>query len=197
VFAPNDGFVIQKSIVEGSAVRAGQQLYRLARMDRLWVIADVFESDLPHVQVGQEAKIRLPSVPGHEFEGTIDYIYPYLQDTTRTARARIELANPDLVLRPEMYAAVTILVDAGERLLVPKDAVLYTGPRRLVFVDVGEGRLRPQEIEVGRSDDDHYEVVDGLKVGDRVVTSGNFLVAAESRIRSAERFWDHADDAAE
>jgi Cu(I)/Ag(I) efflux system membrane fusion protein len=181
--APTSGNVIEKNVVEGAAVEPGMKLFRIAPMDRVWVEAEVYEADLPHVQVGQTATVSLPFLPGRNFEGKVDFVYPYLAGETRTGRIRVELANPKLELKPEMYADVTFHRDLGERLLVPASAVIYTGPRRLVFVDLGEGRLKPQEVQLGVRGADAFEVLGGLEEGDVVVTSGNFLIAAESRLR--------------
>lgn len=192
--APAGGFVIEKHVFDGAHVRAGQLLYRIAALDRVWVEADVYEQDLPHVRVEQEVTVTLPYLPDRSFEGEIAYVYPYLAGSTRTGKVRVELDNPDGALRPDMYANVELEVDLGEHLAVPAEAVIYTGPRRLVFVDLGEGRLRPQEIETGARAGQWFEVRSGLSAGDVVVTSGNFLVAAESRIRSAAKYWEATDD---
>ncbi|HSN81998.1 MAG TPA: efflux RND transporter periplasmic adaptor subunit [Polyangiales bacterium] len=194
VLSPATGYVIEKNIVEGGRVEAGTRVYRIANLKRVWIEADVFESDLPHVELNQTVRVKLPYVPGQTFEGRIDYIYPTIAGLTRTGRIRIALKNPDLVLKPDMYASVEIEVDLGERLAVEDSAVIYTGPRRLVFVDLGEGRLRPQEIEIGAHADGFVEVTEGLEPGDMVVTSGNFLIAAESRIRSATKYWGGSHD---
>jgi Cu(I)/Ag(I) efflux system membrane fusion protein len=189
VVAPATGYVIDKDVVEGGRIEAGTRVYRIADLSRLWVDADVYESDLTQVKKGQPVSVQLPYVPGRSFEGTVDYIYPTLDGVTRTGRVRVVLGNPGLTLKPDMYADVELAVDLGERLVIPSSAVIYTGPRRLVFVDLGEGRLRPQEIEVGVRAGDHVEVTQGLEPGDVVVISGNFLIAAESRIRSATGYW--------
>ena len=131
----------------------------------------------------------MPYLPGKQFHGRVSFIYPYLDDRTRTGRIRIELPNPRLELKPDMYVNVELVSERGERLMIPEEAVLYAGPRRLVFLDLGEGRLRPQEIEIGMKSGDDYEVLSGLEAGDVVVTSGNFLVAAESRLKSATTQW--------
>lgn len=192
--APASGFVIEKHVFDGAHVGAGQLLYRIAALDRVWVEADIYEQDLPHVRVGQAVTVTLPYLPESAFEGEVAYVYPYLAGSTRTGKVRVELANPDGALRPDMYADVELQVDLGEHLAVPAEAVIYTGPRRLVFVDLGEGRLRPQEIEVGARAGQWFEVRTGLAEGDVAVVSGNFLVAAESRIRSAAEFWGATDD---
>lgn len=193
--SPATGYVIDKEIVEGGRVEAGTRVYRIADLKRVWIDADVFEADLPEIRVNQPVLVEVSYVPGETFEGRVDYIYPTLVSATRTARIRVALKNPDLVLKPNMYADVGLKVDLGERLAIPDSAVIYTGPRRLVFVDLGEGRLRPQEIEVGVHAEGYVEVKQGLEPGDVVVTSGNFLIAAESRIRSATKYWGGAHDA--
>jgi Cu(I)/Ag(I) efflux system membrane fusion protein len=189
VVSPSTGYIIDKNIVEGGRVEVGTKVYRIADLSRLWVDAEVYESDLGQVKLGQAVTVELPFVPGRPFNGQVDYIYPTLSGATRTGRVRVALANPDLVLKPDMYANVEIEIDLGERFVIPDSAVIYTGPRRLVFVDLGEGRLRPKEVELGVHGDGYVEVTRGIEPGDVVVTSGNFLIAAESRIRSATGYW--------
>ncbi|HVS64643.1 MAG TPA: efflux RND transporter periplasmic adaptor subunit [Thermoanaerobaculia bacterium] len=189
VFSPVSGFVVEKNVVEGQAVKPGETLYRIAGLDRVWIDAEVYESELPLVQVGQLVEVTLPYLPSKSFSGRVGYIYPYLEGGTRTGKVRVELPNPELELKPEMYANVVFRVKVGERVVVPEEAVIYAGPRRLVFVDLGEGRLQPREIEVGLKVGDAYEVLSGLREGEVVVTSGNFLIAAESRLKSATEKW--------
>ncbi len=184
-----DGYVIEKNVFAGATVEPGEVLYRVAGLDRIWIDAEVYESELPSISEGQKAEVTLPYLPGRKFQGRVSFIYPYLEDRTRTGRIRVELPNPGLELKPDMYANVELISKRGERLVVPEEAVLYAGPRRLVFLDLGEGRLRPQEIEIGVKSGDDYEVLSGLAEGDVVVTSGNFLVAAESRLKSATKQW--------
>jgi Cu(I)/Ag(I) efflux system membrane fusion protein len=194
--APASGVVLEKDVVEGAAVTPGQRLYRLAGVDRVWVEAQVFEADLPFVGVGTPVEVTLPFVPGRVFRGQVAYVYPSLQGSTRTGQLRIELDNKEGLLKPAMYADVTFRIDRGVKVKVPTSAIIYTGPRRLVFVDLGEGRLRPREVTLGLRGDDGYEVLKGLVPGERVVTSGNFLIAAESRLRSATEYWGGELDAA-
>ena len=189
IVSPVSGHVIEKNVVEGAAVEPGRALYRIAALDRVWVEAEVFESDLAAIRVGQPARVTLPNLPGKTLAGKVAFLYPYLDDATRTGRVRIELPNPGLELKPAMYAEVVLEIDGGEALLVPESAVLYAGARRLVFLDLGEGRLKPQAIEVGVASGDWIEVLGGLDEGDLVVTSGTFLVAAESRLKSATEQW--------
>ena len=193
IIAPSSGYVIEKAVVEGAYIEAGTRVYRIADLSRVWIDAEVYEADLPYLEVGQPVHVQLPYARDRSFEGQLDYIYPTLNDKTRTARVRIVLPNSDLELKPDMYATVVIDVSLGERLAVPDSAVVYTGPRRLVFVDLGEGRLRPTEVKLGVHTDGYYEILDGLKEGDLVVTSGNFLISAESRIRSAVEYWGSGD----
>ena len=188
-YSPASGYVIEKDVVEGAAVEAGQKLFRIAALDHVWVEAELYEADLALVAKGQPATISLSYLPDKAYEGKVSYVYPYLDPSSRTARVRVELDNQGLELKPEMYATVAIAIDLGPRLQVPVDAVVYTGPRRLVFVDLGEGRLKPVEVTLGVRTDEVVEVKSGLEEGDVVVTSGNFLVAAESRIRSAAKIW--------
>ncbi len=188
-YSPASGYVIEKDVVEGGAVEAGMRLFRIAALDRVWVEADLYEAELPQVKKGQRAKVTLSYLPDKTFDGTVAYVYPYLDKGSRTGKVRVELKNEGLELKPDMYATVSFELDLGGRLQVPIDAVVYTGPRRLVFVDIGEGRLRPQEVKLGARSDETVEVIEGLTEGQVVVTSGNFLVAAESRIRSAAKIW--------
>jgi Cu(I)/Ag(I) efflux system membrane fusion protein len=187
--SPASGYVIEKKVVQGAAVMTGERLFRIAALDRVWVEADVYEADLGLIEKGQRALVTLSYQPGKTYESNVAYVYPYLDPTSRTGLVRIELPNDKLELRPDMYATVAFQLDLGPRLQIPISAVVYTGPRRLVFLDIGEGRLRPQEVTLGARSDDNVEVLGGLREGQAVVASGNFLIAAESRIRSNAKFW--------
>ncbi|HEY5241504.1 MAG TPA: efflux RND transporter periplasmic adaptor subunit, partial [Polyangiaceae bacterium] len=136
----------------------------------------------------------LDYLPGRSYEAKIAYVYPYVDPKTRTGRVRIELANKDLDLRPGMYASVELGADTSKRVQVPSAAVVYTGPRRLVFVDLGEGRFKPQEIQVGGEANGMVEVLAGLQPGDLVATSGVFLIAAEARISTAAKYWESSTE---
>jgi Cu(I)/Ag(I) efflux system membrane fusion protein len=195
IASPASGFVIEKNVVEGASVDAGMRLYRIAALSKVWVDADVYESDLAHVRVGQRATITLDYLPGRAYEAKVAYVYPYLDATARTGRVRLELTNKELDLRPGMYASVALSSDLGTRVQVPAAAVVYTGPRRLVFVDIGGGRFRPTEVQVGTESNGMYEVFAGVSPGDQVATSGVFLIAAEARISTAAKYWDGANDA--
>jgi hypothetical protein len=197
ISAPASGFVIDKQVVEGAAVEAGMRLYRIAALDKVWVEAEVYEADLAHVRVGQTAAVTLDYLPGRSYDAKVAYIYPSVDPNSRTGRVRVELGNKSLELRPGMYASVTLESDPAPRVQVPASAVVYTGPRRLVFVDLGQGRFRPQEIRVGDESNGVYEVLAGLKPGDIVATSGVFLIAAEARISTATKYWDNTAESAE
>lgn len=187
--SPISGFVIEKDVVEGAAVEPGARLLRIAPLDQVWVEADVYENQIELLRPGQPVTISLPYIGDRRIEGRVSYLYPMLEGETRTARVRIELPNPDLALRPDMYANVEFRADLGERILVPASAVLYAGPRRIVFVDLGDGRLRPREVRIGVGNGDVYEVLEGLEPGEQIVLSGNYLVASESRLKSALTQW--------
>jgi membrane fusion protein, copper/silver efflux system len=192
ITAPASGYVIEKDVVEGAAVDAGARLFRIAALDDVWVEAELFEGDLPLVKPGQAATITLSYLPGRTFTGKVAFVYPYLDPQTRTGRVRITLPNKDLALKPDMYANVALDSDLGQRLQIPISAVVYTGRRRIVFVDLGDGKLQPVEVQLGARSDDLVEVVSGLSAGQKIVVAGNFLVAAESRIRAAS-FWTEGD----
>lgn len=193
--APATGYVLEKNVVQGASVKAGETLFRIVPLERVWVEADVYEQDMQRVKVGQPVKVTLQNQGNRTYEGKVDFVYPTVDPQTRTGRVRIELPNPDLTLKPDMYANVTFdLPQTEERLRIPKEAVIYTGPRTLVFLDLGEGRLKPQEVKLGLEGEEMVEVVEGLSPGDEVVTSGNFLIAAESRIRSAGDYWGGGEE---
>ena len=189
ILSPVSGYVVEKNVVEGAAVEPGLKLYRIAGLETVWIDAQVYEAELPLVSVGQRADVTLPYLPAKKYGGKVAFVYPYLENASRTGRVRLELANKGLELKPDMYANVELVTERGPRLVVPESAIVYAGLRRLVFLDLGEGRLRPQKVEVGLKLGDDYEVLSGLEEGDRVVTSANFLIAAESRLKSATEDW--------
>lgn len=189
VRAPISGYVVDKTIVAGSPVEVGQRAYRIAPLDRVWIEAEVYEAELPRLAVGQPAEVVLPYAADQRFPATIAYVYPNLEPQRRTARVRLEVDNPELALRPEMYADVFLHQPLGARFTVPASAVLRTGDRSFVFVDLGAGRLQPQRVETGIESDGRVEILSGLEPEQRVVVSGTFLVASESRLRAALESW--------
>jgi Cu(I)/Ag(I) efflux system membrane fusion protein len=189
VRSPASGYVIEKNVVAGSAVAPGERLLRIAPLDRVWLEAEIYESELALVEVGQLVRVTLPYAPGRIWDARVGYVYPMLTDETRTARVRIELPNPDVELRPGMYANVELRAPRGMRTLVPESAVLHAGERSFVFLDLGGGRFRPQRVEVGERSGERVEILAGVEPGQRVVSSGTFLIASESRLRAALEQW--------
>ena len=183
IHAPASGIVIEKMAVEGMYVKPGMRLYRIANLDTVWVLADIYEYELPFVREGQDARISLPYIPDRPFLGRVDYVYPYLDAKSRTVRVRLRVPNPNLELRPDMYADVALSAEQQVKLVVPESAVLFSGRRRIVFVALGNGRFQPREVRLGARTGDVYHVLDGLRADERVVTSANFLLDSESRLK--------------
>jgi RND family efflux transporter MFP subunit len=168
-------------------VGPNQNLYTIADLSRVWVYADVYEYELPWVAVGQQGSVELSYMPGAAFEGSVTYVYPYLDAKTRTVRVRLEMENPEFALKPDMFANVRIQAQARPgTLAVPDEAVLRSGQRSLVIVALGGGRFDPRQVTLGiDSGDGWLEVLDGLSEGEQIVTSGQFLIDSESRLREA------------
>ena len=187
--SPVSGVVTEKGVVEGSAFQAGQVLFRIARLDPIWVIASVSEQDAALIHRGMEAILRDPYRDTVVRHGQVAFIYPSLDSVTRTADVRVTTHNADGRLRPGTFVDVELVTSRQKRLRVPESAVLPTGERHVVFVDVGGGSLVPREVRLGARANGYYEVLGGLREGEVVVTSGNFLVAAESKLRTPSQKW--------
>lgn len=187
--APTTGTVIEKHVVAGGQAAAGTPLFRIADLTTVWLDSEVYESDLERVSVGLSVRVTTAAQPDREFSGTVAYLYPGLDPMTRRGRVRIEVPNPDGTLKLDAYAEVRIEMPLGERLAVPVDAVIYAGESHVAFVDLGEGRLEPRRLKVGARTPEYIEVLEGLKEGERVVTSANFLIAAESKLKSGIEKW--------
>ena len=185
IYSKADGMVTARNVTLGAAVEPGRNLFEIADLSTVWVMADVYESDAPLVKPGQEAKVALVSSPSEPLTGVTSYVYPYLNESTRTLTVRVECPNPNGQLKPGMFAAVSIAVDLGEQLVVDDDAVLDTGVRQIVFVDKGKDLLEPREVVVGDRADGLAIIAKGLSEGEKIVTSGNFLVDSESRMKAA------------
>jgi membrane fusion protein, copper/silver efflux system len=185
--APSAGYVLHKNLVEGARVEPGKDLFRIGQLERIWVVADVYEFDAPWVEEGQPAQVELPWQPGTVLEGSVAYVYPTLDTMTRTMKVRLELPNPGVRLKPGMFANVTIQVRRDEATLaVPTEAILHSGTRQLVFVDGGDGRFEAREVRTGLvSADRHTEVLEGLSEGEEIVVSGQFLIDSESQLQEA------------
>jgi len=185
LYAPFSGFVLEKSAYKGMNVMPGMALYKLADLSVVWLYADVYEYELPFIRLEQQASIQLTYLPGESFTGKVIYIYPALNPETRTAKVRFEFPNPHDRLKPEMYANVEIKVRLGRKLAVPEGAIINTGIRQMAIIDKGNGYFEPREVKVGSKVDDYYEVISGLKAGEKVVTSASFLVDSESNLKEA------------
>jgi Cu(I)/Ag(I) efflux system membrane fusion protein len=182
--SPYDGFVIEKNVILGQRIMAGEPLYRLADLAVVWVEGEVFEQDLPLVRLGVAVKVTFQALPGVERDGRVTYIYPTVDPATRTARIRVELGNADLALKPGMYGQLQFDGRIGAGLTVPRSALIVTGTRNLVFIKRPDGRFEPREIVLGAATPERVLVIRGLALGDTVVASGTFLLDAESNLGS-------------
>lgn len=182
-----DGIVIAKNAIQGKRFMPGDTLYEIADLSHVWVLAEVFEQDLHLLQPGQAATISVDAYPGKKFTGRMTFIYPVVTPETRTTRVRIELANREALLKPDMYARVEFSAQHGphEVLTIPNSAVLDTGLKKMVLIALGAGRFEPRAIKTGMRADDYTEVLSGLAEGETVVTRANFLIDAESNIKAA------------
>ncbi|KRQ95701.1 cation transporter [Bradyrhizobium jicamae] len=184
--SPRDGIVLERNVVEGMRAQPGETLFRIADHSVMWAMIDVAERDLGAMAVGQRAIVRARGFPGREFAGKINVIYPAITRETRTARVRVELSNPDLLLIHDMYVDAEIETGSGTAVLaVPESSVMDTGSRQAVLVDKGEGRFEPREVKLGHRGEGYVEIREGLADNDPVVTSANFLIDAESNLKAA------------
>ena len=185
--SPLDGYVIQTKAEEGSYVRAGQMVFQIADLRRVWIDAHVYEYELELIETGQQAEMTFASLPGKTFNGTVAFLYPYLQSKTRDLVVRIVFDNPKMELKPQMYADVRIkTVLRGEGLMIPSEAVIRTGKRNLVFLSIGDGKFIPRDVILGPLlTRDRVQVIAGLSEGESVVTSGQFLIDSESNLNEA------------
>lgn len=183
--APFNGHVLNKTAVEGRAFMAGETLYEIADLHRVWLRLSVWEKDFPSLQTGLLARIQFPAFPNEVFTNTITFLYPHMDAQTRRGEARVELDNPQHRLRPGMWAQAWVDLPLGWRLAVPASAVLDTGLRQMVFVDGADGHLEPREVQVGVRTDDYWEILGGLREGEQVVTRALFLIDSESQLKAA------------
>lgn len=190
VYSPATGYVVEKQAVEGHRVEPGKRLYEIADLSSVWVIADLYEYEASLMQPGLAAFVENPYQRGAIREGKVDYVYPQIDMHTRTLPVRLIFENENLALKPGMFVDVTIDVPLGEQVAVPFAAILYSGEHRYVFVDHGGGNLEPREVHVGQRADEYYVVLSGLEAGERVVTSGNFLISSEAQLKSALPKWE-------
>jgi RND family efflux transporter MFP subunit len=185
VDAPVSGFITERNAVPNMYVQPGTKLYSLADLSTVWVYAQVFQSDIGRVTVGSPAEITVDSYPGRIFRGRVSFIWPQLDQTTRTAKVRLEIQNPDLTLSLGMFVNIRLDLPLGRQLVIPASGVFQTGTRQVAFIDKGEGHFEPRDIEVGARAGDDLVVLKGLKAGERIVTSANFLIDSESQLQAA------------
>lgn len=186
LYSPVSGFVTQKMAVQGMKVMPGEKLFDIADLSTLWIIADIYEYELSFVRVGQPARITLSYLPGRELSSQIDYIYPTISADTRTTKVRLTLPNPGGRLKPQMFTNVEIRINLGKRLVVPESAVIDTGTGQVVYVDRGNGAFEPREVQLGLRADGAVEVLRGLKTGEKVVSSANFLIDSEAQLKGVK-----------
>lgn len=184
IHSPITGTVMNKDVLAGAHVEPGQELYTIADLSQIWILADVYEYELGFVKKGQKAAVTLSYDPGTVLTAQVGFVYPTLDPKTRTAKVRFELANPEEKLKPDMYANVELNVSLGTKLAIPQEAVIESGQKQVVFLHHGGGKLEPRLIKTGVKAGDWTEVLEGLKEGDHVVTSANFLIDSESRLKS-------------
>lgn len=185
IHSPLTGTVIKKVALAGMRVGPGDELYTIADLSRIWILADIYEYELPLIKIGQTATVTLSYDPGTVLQGRVTFIYPTLDPQTRTAKVRFELDNPGEQLKPEMYANIELRIPLGTRLAIPRDAILESGERQVLFIHHGGGTLEWRTARLGLQAGDWVEVVEGVKEGEHVVTSANFLIDSESRLKAA------------
>ncbi len=186
LFSPVNGFITQKMAVAGMKVMPGEKLFDVADLSSLWVIADIYEHELPLIKVGDHAMISIAYLAGKELSSQIDYIYPIISADTRTAKVRLKLANTNNQLKPQMFTNVEIKINMGRKLMIPEAAVIDTGKGMVAYVDLGNGFFEPRQIKHGLRTDGSIEILGGLKEGEKVVSSANFLVDAEAQLKGVK-----------
>jgi Cu(I)/Ag(I) efflux system membrane fusion protein len=183
LYSPVSGYITQKMAIQGMKVMPGEKLFDVADFSHVWIVADIYEYELSSIRVGQPVKITLSYFPGREWASRIDYIYPVFSAETRTAKVRMTLPNPGGVLKPQMFTNVEIRIDLGRKLMIPDSAVMDTGKGQVVYVDRGSGFFEPREIQTGLRADGAVEVLRGLKTGEKVASSANFLIDSEAQLK--------------
>lgn len=185
VDSPVSGYITEYNALPNLYVKPATRLYTIADLSTVWVFAEIFQSDLEQIRVGQRATVTSDAYPGRTFYGRVDFIYPEVNMNTRTVKVRLVFRNPGLKLTPGMFVNVGLKVPLGRRLAVPVSGVFHTGTRNIVFIDHGGGYLAPQDVTLGPRAGDYYSVLNGLKQGDKIVTSANFLIDSESQLQAA------------
>jgi multidrug efflux pump subunit AcrA (membrane-fusion protein) len=190
--SPTTGVVVEKNVLKGGNIMAGTNLYKIADLSTVWVYADVYEYEVPFIKVGQQATVTLAYTPGKIFKGRVSYIYPYLNADTRTARVRIEIPNPNAVLKPEMFATVELQSSVAiNAVAVPEQAVIHSGERNVVVISRGDGRFESRDVKLGVLAGGYYQVLDGVREGEKIVVSSQFLLDSESNLKAALQQMSH------
>jgi len=182
LYSPVSGVVMKKDAVAGLAIMAGMPLYTIADLSTVWVIADVYQSEIRMVATGNPADVTSSFLPGQTFRGRVDFVYPTVTEETRTVKVRVVIPNPKGLLKPGMYASVSLRGKGREALAIPASALIQTGERQIAFVEQSPGVYAPREVKIGAQSNEFVEVLSGLSEGETVVTSANFLIDSESRI---------------
>ncbi len=190
VYSPASGYVVEKNAFPNMHVTPETKIYIIADYTNIWAYVEIYENEISYVREGQRVAMSTVAYPGEVFRGDITYVYPHLNEVTRTMRVRLEFPNPDLKLKPGMYSNIEIQVPLGATLAVPESAVLRTGKRDLVFVDLGSGTMQLRQVQVGAKAGGYYEILKGLQTGERVVSAANFLIDAESKVQGVEASWE-------
>jgi len=185
VDSPVSGYITERNALPNLTVQPETRLYSVADLSTVWIFAEVFQNDLGRIKVGDRASLTVDTYPGRNFEGRVNFIYPQVDMTTRTARVRLIFPNPDLTLTPGMFVNAVLQVRAGMQLVIPASGVLQSGTRQIVFVNRGDGYLEPREVELGARAGENFVILKGLKEGEEIVTSANFLIDSESQLQAA------------
>jgi membrane fusion protein, copper/silver efflux system len=186
LLAPQTGIVMEKMVLEGAYVTPGMNLYKIADLSTIWVFADIYEYEVPLVKIGQQARVTLPYNSGVSYTASVSYINPAVDPMSRTVKVRLSMQNPGLLLKPEMFTNVEVAVGGGQRLVIPSEAVLDSGPRQVVYVEKKPGTYEMRLVKLGIRGDRLVEVLSGLQAGEKVVTSGNFLIDSETQLRMGQ-----------
>ena len=190
MYSPASGYVVERAAFPNMHVTPETRIYTIADYTNIWAYVEIYENEISYVREGQRVAMSTAAYPGEVFRGDITYVYPQLNEETRTMRVRLEFPNPELRLKPGMYSNIEIQVPLGATLAVPESAVLRTGKRDLVFVDLGSGTMQLRQVQVGAQAGGYYEILKGLQTGERVVSAANFLIDAESKVQGVEASWE-------
>ncbi len=184
IFSNVNGYIIQKNAFQGMRVMSGEKLFDVIDLSTVWVVADIYEYELPLIKIGQRANISLSYFPGREYSSTIEYVYPAISGETRTAKVRFTIPNPGGQLKPQMFTNVEIKINIGNKLAIPDDAIIDTGTRQIVYVDKGDGYFEPREVMLGLRAEGFREVIKGLRAGEKVASSATFLIDSEAKLKN-------------